>query len=204
MSDAKDKTVDWEAVRTRLANMERTLTEQVARSPERTRAVLKTRAATLRTPRDSGAATDDAGTVLACFTVGDERYGVALGYVREVFPLVHLSVLPGAPDVFVGALARHGQVLPVIDVAVLLGSTRRSADGGYAIVLGTDAHDLALAVDAVMGVATVPDATLLPSPIDADVRDAALITGVTREGLIALDGDALLTDPRLDIVSSVR
>ena len=50
------------------------------------------------------------------FEVGDKRFGVHSGNVREVVRAVKLSPLPEKPDIVEGLLNLRGQILPVVDV----------------------------------------------------------------------------------------
>ena len=54
------------------------------------------------------------------FTLGRERFGIALGAIRGVFEPEVLRTVPGAPDEVPGVAAWRGRVLTVVDLARLL------------------------------------------------------------------------------------
>jgi chemotaxis-related protein WspB len=60
--------------------------------------------------------------LLLTFTVGPNRYAVDVKRVIEVLPRVDLVAIPHAPAVLTGLLEYRGSVVPVLDLALLLGS----------------------------------------------------------------------------------
>ena len=60
--------------------------------------------------------------LLLTFTAGAHRYAVDVARVIELVPRVELRVVPHAPASLAGLLGYRGQVVPVIDLGVLLGA----------------------------------------------------------------------------------
>ncbi len=56
------------------------------------------------------------------FTIGKQSLAVDLRWIREVCPFVHIRSLPHSPAWLRGLVDYHGQLLPVLDGGVLLGS----------------------------------------------------------------------------------
>ena len=56
------------------------------------------------------------------FRVGDESFALPVGQVLEVAELGSLAPVPGAPPSVLGVRNLRGQVLPVIDLAGVLGT----------------------------------------------------------------------------------
>jgi purine-binding chemotaxis protein CheW len=54
------------------------------------------------------------------FKVGYETYALELVEVQEVVENQNIYPFPGTPDVISGAIAFHGRIVPVIDLALLL------------------------------------------------------------------------------------
>lgn len=65
--------------------------------------------------------------LLLTFTVAGEPYALDVGAVIELVPRVELRAIPHAPAYLAGLLAYRGDVVPVIDLGLLLGSSA-SAD----------------------------------------------------------------------------
>ena len=93
------------------------------------------------------------------FTIGAVRYAAELRWVREVVSLGFVTGVPTAPPVLGGVVNLHGSILPVLDVAVLLGGPPgpppRQGDG--ALVLEVEGVVCALRVDQIDHVASLHD-----------------------------------------------
>jgi len=86
------------------------------------------------------------------FRVGDESFALPVGQVLEVAVLGSLAPVPGAPPSVLGVRNLRGQVLPVIDLAGLLGTAR--PHGAQKLVITEEAGRRAgLAIDEVTDVA---------------------------------------------------
>ena len=60
--------------------------------------------------------------LILTFTAGGNRYGVDVAQVVELVPRVELRQIPRAPGFLAGFLGYRGQVVPVIDLGLLLGA----------------------------------------------------------------------------------
>jgi purine-binding chemotaxis protein CheW len=107
--------------------------------------------------------------------VGAESYSLPIGNVREIAVLGEVALLPGAPGPVLGVLNLHGQVLPVIELAGMLGIPHKARP--LRIVIAEDGGRLAgLAVDSVTGVEVLPETSEeVASP---HLLGAALVDGV--------------------------
>jgi chemotaxis-related protein WspB len=61
--------------------------------------------------------------LLLTFTIAGEPYALDAAGVIELVPRVELRVMPQAPAYFAGLLGYRGEVVPVIDLGLLLGSS---------------------------------------------------------------------------------
>ena len=61
--------------------------------------------------------------LLLTFTAGGERYALDVAGVIELVPRVGLRAIPHAPAFLAGLLGYRGEVVPVIDLSLLLGSS---------------------------------------------------------------------------------
>jgi purine-binding chemotaxis protein CheW len=89
--------------------------------------------------------------------VGGEQFALPVEHVREIARLGAISPVPGAGNVVLGVRNLRGQVLPVFDLAALLGV----AGGGRparVVVAEEGGQRAGLAIDAVTDVAGLPDA----------------------------------------------
>lgn len=106
--------------------------------------------------------------------IGAESYAVPVGDVLEITDLGEVAPLPGAPAGVLGLRNLHGRVLPVIDVAGLLGLTSDARP--QRIVVAEHAGRLAgLAVDRVTDVEAL--AHTEEEAAGPHLRGAALVDG---------------------------
>ena len=64
--------------------------------------------------------------LLLTFTVAGEPYGLDAAAIIELVPRVELRAIPHAPAYLAGLLGYRGEVVPVIDLGLLLGSSSSS------------------------------------------------------------------------------
>jgi purine-binding chemotaxis protein CheW len=82
------------------------------------------------------------------FRVAEEAYAVSVLNVLEVASLGELTPVPGAPGEILGVRNLRGKILPVIDLAALLGA-HRTRPPGRLLVAESDGHPAGLAIDEV-------------------------------------------------------
>jgi purine-binding chemotaxis protein CheW len=159
---------------------------------EHIRAVLEERARRLAAPLV--AAGGSSRTLeLVRFTVGNERYALPAACVRRIASIPALTPLPGLPAYFLGLINVRGMVLPLVDIAQLLGALPAEVRATTrVIVCGDDRAEFGLAADSVIAV----------EPFAAEAFERAqaageLVRGVTADALVLIDGDALFRDARL-------
>ncbi len=85
------------------------------------------------------------------FCIGAENYALELFDVQEIVENVAIYPFPGAPVTVAGAIGFHGRIVPVVDLARLLGD--REASLGQRLIVLTNAHGpVALGVSRVLPV----------------------------------------------------
>lgn len=92
-------------------------------------------------------------TQLLPFMLGDERYALKLTSIQEVVEGAPLHYLPATPPTLLGAINVHGQVVPVIDLPVLLGFGAAAVCSRF-LVLSPQILSVALAVHQLESVVT--------------------------------------------------
>ncbi|WEF35573.1 chemotaxis protein CheW [Pseudoduganella chitinolytica] len=110
---------------------------------------------------------------LLVFHIGADRYGLPLGTIRQVLPLMALKAVPLAPAAIAGLMNLHGSSVPVVDVALSSGAAPAARQVDTRIVLvdygGPDGtvHALGLLVERVVGVQDVAAQALADSGVQA-------------------------------------
>ena len=155
------------------------------------RAELERRAVALaRVPQSSSTA----GSVeFVVFRVGGETYAVAASSVSAVFKLCDMAVVPGAPAFIRGLTLFKGQVLPVLDLRVLIGTSAAAlSDLARVVAIGGDFADFGLLADSIEGIRRVTPDQFLPAPGQSDTDQSLFVAGMTHDAMLLLDADALV------------
>lgn len=104
--------------------------------------------------------------------VGAERYALPVADVRSIVDMEGLTPVLGMPAAVLGLRPLDGALLPVVDLAALLGV---AGEGPARIVVAESAaSDLGLAVDEVLDVAELP---ALEDGASGPLRGTALLDG---------------------------
>lgn len=116
--------------------------------------------------------------------VAAEAYAMPVGHVREIADLGTVTPVPGLRPEVLGVRNLRGQILPVIDLAMLLRVARTNAP---ARLLVAEAGGLAagLAIDEVSGVGEMPEPT---DESDSDLLSGAVLDGDDLIGVIDVPG----------------
>jgi chemotaxis signal transduction protein len=132
--------------------------------------------------------------------VDSEAFAIPVGHVLEVAELGEVAVVPRARPEMLGVRNVRGQILPVIDLALLLGIPQTTVPGRL-VVAEDGARRAAFAVDQVSGVGELADPTeetvsdLLAGAI---LADGSLIGVINMPRVFAsLQGPSSLPGPNL-------
>jgi len=117
--------------------------------------------------------------------VGSETYAVPAGQVREVANLGPVRAVPGSRPELLGVCNLRGQIVPVVDLALLLGISR-VAPPRCLLVTDVINREAGFAIDGVSGVGELADRV--------DDAKSGLLTGAT---LVGDDLVGLLDVPRV-------
>jgi purine-binding chemotaxis protein CheW len=103
---------------------------------------------------------------LACFNLGDNLFAVDIMRIKEIILPQKLSTLPRESSLLEGVINLRGTVLPVMDMRKRFGmSVAPGGNTGKLLIVSLGRQILALAVDNVMEVITVPVKDIKP-PLD--------------------------------------
>jgi chemotaxis signal transduction protein len=161
-------------------------------------AVLQARAAALAA---SGRRNDpEPGFEALELTAGRETFLIELPWLREVLALGEWTPLPGIRSWIAGAIHFRGEIISVLDLPALLGSSAvRSESGSVVVVLASPSMTFGLLADAVAGVVTITNSELQAgSAVLSTARNGSkYLKGVTADGRALLDAARLLGDETL-------
>jgi purine-binding chemotaxis protein CheW len=137
---------------------------------------------------------------LIAFGRGEHRYGVELRFLTEIRPLAAVTRVPGVPPFFSGVIQLRGEIVAVIDIAVLFGGELSDAGGDrFAVVVASPDGAAALLADAVDDVVDLPADQIHPPLATFTQSRERYIRGLTETGLAILDVERLLGDEWLRV-----
>ncbi len=170
-------------------------------TPERELAVLQARALELARPDVSP---DDGASLEALsFRLGGETYAIATAFVREVCALTDLTPLPCTPAFVRGLVNVRGQIRCAVDLKAFYGLPEAGITSLDKLILVHDGEvELGILADEVTGIHDLPVHVLDGAVQTAAGLPADHVTAVV-DGMILLDVQALLTDPRLVVDEEV-
>lgn len=133
---------------------------------------------------------------LACFNLGDNLFAVDIMRIREIILPQKLSTLPKTSCILEGVINLRGSVIPVMDMRKRFGmSDAPEGKTGKLLIVTLARQILALVVDDVMEVITVPAKEIKPPLDTADGIGMEHLLGVCLSDnrvFMILDIDSLL------------
>lgn len=133
---------------------------------------------------------------LASFRLGDSRFCVDIMRIREIVLPQPLCAMPRSSRMLEGMVNLRGSVIPVVNLRSRFEMEPRFGGAGKLMIVSVGGRQVALAVDDVEEVLTVPVRDIVPPPEMADGIGGEYLVGVClSEGImyLILDIDALFT-----------
>jgi purine-binding chemotaxis protein CheW len=166
------------------------------------RTILKNRAiAMAQEPEQKRAAS--ATIEVITFTLAAETYGIESAFVREVYLLRDYTPLPGVPPYVFGIINVRGQILPVVDLKKFFNLPEKGlGELNKVIILRNDQMEFGILADEVHGTQAIEleDIQVVPPTVSGIGEE--YLKGVTKESLIVLNAERLLSDKNI-IVNDV-
>jgi purine-binding chemotaxis protein CheW len=137
---------------------------------------------------------------LVCFELRAQELALPIADVRETLPVPPITRVFLAPPCMAGVFSLRGEIVPVIDLGILLGlPVTAVGDDSKIVVVDHAAGVVGIVVDRLRDLRTV-DGALDPPPANLAAEVASLMIGVvaTATGSVrVLDARAVLTAPPL-------
>lgn len=134
------------------------------------------------------------------FFLGEERFALRLQEVEGIIRVPTITPIPGVHPAVLGAVARHGEVLPILDLRRMLGMQEAPPSPESRVVIARHGEIRAgLLVDRVEDIVTVPEPLLRSAPSPGGEAMASFLQALARDGaamLRILDLAALLETVR--------
>ncbi len=138
---------------------------------------------------------------LVCFELRGQELALPIGDVRETLPVQPITHVFLTPPIVAGVFSLRGEIVPALDIGVLLGLARTEiGDDTRLVVIERPQGSAALVVDRLRDLRTL-DAALDPAPSNVPSTMSTLLLGVaaTSSGTVrVLDAGAILDAVRDD------
>jgi purine-binding chemotaxis protein CheW len=180
-----------------------TLQEVMERMIDLDWAILEQRARELAGMTDTEV---DAGEMIEVLTfyLGHETYAVEVRHVHQVRPLDRLTPVPCTPSFVVGVVNLQGEILSLLDFRRFLGIQQEGiTDLMEIIVIEAAGLKVGLMAKRVDEVSRLPLAHFKEPPATINEAGAGFVKGVTPDGCILLDMEAILGNERIIVNESV-
>ena len=123
-----------------------------------------------------GAAAPEARVPCLAFAAGGEWFALPLGSVHEVLRGLRVVPIPHTPVAVRGVVNRRGDIVPVVDLALLVGG-QAATSGDAVVVVGHGASIAGLLVDGWPEIVDIADAGVVPLP-----HQSRFVRGIYRDG----------------------
>jgi len=141
------------------------------------------------------------------FVLGEEEYGIGIGYVTEIVGLQSITEIPELPYYVKGIINLRGKIIPVIDVRLRFGKKAKEyTDRTCTIVVEVKEITVGLIVDAVAEVTSIGEENIVPPPQINGSSQQKYIKGIGRSGenvKLVLDCDRLFSDDETMNLSNI-
>ena len=137
---------------------------------------------------------------LACFNLGENLFAVDIMRIREIILPQKLSPLPVDSHALEGVINLRGSVIPVMDLRRRFGMPAAATAPGKLLIVALAGQMLALAVDNVLEVISVPAKEIMPPPNAVEAAGIECLLGVCLSSdnvFMILDIDTLLATSEL-------
>ncbi len=143
---------------------------------------------------------------LACFSLGETLFAVDIMRIKEIIQQQNISKLPSPSRFLEGVINLRGAVIPVMDLRKRFGMPPAiNTKTSKLLLVSLSRHVLALSVDDVLEVISVPVDQLKPPPEFEEMAGGECLLGVCLLGervFMILDIDTLLSpSERPDVLS---
>lgn len=141
---------------------------------------------------------------LLVFLLNNERYGLEVIHVREIYPLQQITVVPRTPDFVVGVFSARGRLISIVDLRAFFGlPTLTLSDASKVIVVAIGDVEVGLLTDNVVEVLSIFKDDLEPPLASQLGSHADFAQGIAPGMLVVLDLKTLLQDKRLIIQEEI-
>ncbi len=158
-------------------------------------------------PRDEEQ--DDVLLTVLVVTVQGETYAFPIDSITAVYENIPITPIPCVPPFVAGVSNIRGHIIPVLNLATLLGVSDGSMFSEDAleenafVVAANETMTVAFFVEVIGEVTYLLTKRLTPVPATLDIPNTNYLQGTLPEGTVLLDIETILSDPALVIEETI-
>lgn len=115
------------------------------------------------------------------FKVGEEHFGLDIGYVVEIIGIQEITDIPNQPAYIRGVINLRGKIVPTMDIRLRFRKEAREYDDRTCIiVLNIEETPIGIVVDRVQEVLNIPGEQIAKPPEFAGDRALHFVRGIGR------------------------
>lgn len=191
------KRIDWQAIKQQLAESRAALAASEELSLDRAKVVMDERARLLAFAPPPPPDTNNILEVLT-LRLGRETFGIETGFICEVQRPGDITPLPGSPSFLLGVTNLRGAVLAVMDLREMFGIPVAGTGDPRQVVIGRNGNpEFGILADDVYEVVAIRLDEVVAPPDTVTGRARDCLRGVTKDAMLVIHGDALLTEKSL-------
>ena len=188
---------NWESIYSRLDQVDRTIQAATDISRERQDEILAERALLLARETKRTEQGSDGGLLQAiAFQVGDLRFAVEVKEIAEIVGLAQIVRVPCVPEFIAGITNVRGNITTLIDLRRLFGDASEAiVDLKRAVLLHVHDARIGLLAEEILGTMQYKRSSL--QKMASQRYSDRYIRGVTDDLISLLDGEAIVSDPKV-------
>lgn len=196
-------TIDWKEIHSHVEAAREKLEQGWQITDKEKEKILKARTKALAGGVKEEELTLDYLTVVE-FMLANERYGIELNKISEVYPLKDLTPMPCTPPFILGIFNVRGQIQTIIDIKKFFNLPDKGlSDLNKVIIVRAREMEAGILADTILGIRSIPLSQVQPTlPTLTDIR-AEYMKGVTGDQLIILDVEKIFSDEKIIVNEEV-
>ncbi len=168
---------------------------------EKIRQQLSERATELARPEEGPP--DTSSIEVIKFRLVYRDYAAEMRFVREVVLTREITPVPTAPDHIIGVCPVRGEIIPLVDLRVLLSIPEKGLTDLNQVIVLTDGHiTFGILADQITGISLLPVEEIQKAGPEYAPGEPNYIFGVVSSGLMVINASAILSDPKMIVDQS--
>ncbi len=166
--------------------------------------ILKTRAKILALETESDTSDKKYIDVIQ-FRLSSELYAIESKYVKEALPLKDFTSLPGIPAFILGIVNVRGKILSILNLKKFLDLPGNDlSELNKLIIIRNNSMKFGILADEIIGVRSINEDEMQSTIPTLEGYKEKYLKGITKDCVVVLDADKLLSDKKCVVYEEVN